>query len=1561
MKKRVNGVSIVIPVYNELKNIDKLIDRLGTTLEGAGYPFELIFIDDNSTDGTFEYLHRFTHTGTVKLYKKKGKKGKAYSLLEGFTHATYDAVAMIDADLQYPPEAIPQMIEKLSTSDIVVATRKVYKGNILRRVLSRAFRYGFGMGLFGIGTDIQSGLKLFRLEVVRNITFTPTSGWSFDLEFLYRSREAGYRISDVPITFELREEGKSKVKLLRTILDIGIGAMKLKLRRLGPQTIAPENGSMIGAGIGYQRQRYITHTTLPHGKSALRTVSEVQKVVLLLLILLLVVSFGVNTFATAVTFVAILSTIYFLDVFFNLFLIVKSLHSPSEITISDTQIKHLNEKDLPVYTVLCPLYKEAHVIPHFLKAISEIDWPKDKLDVILLLEEDDPQAEFAANTNAPSYVRTVIVPHSQPKTKPKACNYGLSIARGEYLVIYDAEDVPDPLQLKKAYIAFQNGDRSTICLQAKLNYYNPHQNLLTKFFTAEYSLWFDVTLTGLQSLNTTIPLGGTSNHFRTKDLQTLQGWDPFNVTEDADLGIRLFQQGYKTAIIDSTTLEEANSDLKNWIRQRSRWIKGYMQTYLVHMRDTYTLARKRGHHALIFHLIVGGKIAFLLINPFLWVATISYFLLYAVVGPTIESLYPTIVFYMAVISLVFGNFLFLYYYMIGAYKRGHFGLIKYVFFIPLYWLMISIAGAYALYQLVFKPHYWEKTIHGLHLKKEAKAVVAQAIKVQEEEREGVIFSSRKANRLTRLIGSSHVFTGFLLVFVSGLANVINFAFNTYIYRTLTLSEFGLVSLVGGLLAIVGIPFTALGATVSHQVGFLDGRGQANATKAVWKKLRKHVAFLSLLVTALWFLALPSLLSYFHSSDALVFALFGSVFVFGFAVSVDRGYLMGKLMFGALSVVAIIEPLAKFAFAYGVIQEGLSSLSYAAIPFSIVISSIFAWVLVGMTKGKESAGSGHVFPKKFFLLSFLTGLSTVSFVGLDIVLANHYLTPDDAGKYAFVSLVGKIVFFLGTLASQFVIPLVSRNEGQNKSSKKTMQLILLSTTLLTFIGFIVFGVLSQYTLTPFFGERAAFATEYLQFFLFAMMCFSMSRVFVFYYLAKRIYTFPFVSFLLSIVQFVLVALHHATIADFVAAMLAVAGLNLIFMIGLHLGNNYVRMFERNLADFLGLFGTDEKQEAGAGLRILFLNWRDTRHKWSGGAEVYAHEIARRLVKEGHHVTVFCGNDNDSPRDSVIDGVVIKRRGGTYLVYVWAFLYYIAHYRKNVDIVIDCENGIPFFTPLYVRKPIFLVIHHIHQEVFREHLMLPFAVMAQFLESVLMPLVYRNRPIVTVSESSKLAIIRLKISRPNDIHIVHNGLNGDIFGRDEKAPFPLFTYLGRLKAYKNIDIGIQAFAQVVKNYPKTRLYIVGFGEQGKKLKALVKKLDIERSVVFFGKVPEKEKAKILAKSWVVLQPSMMEGWGITVIEANASGTPVIASNVSGLKDAVIDGSTGVLVFPKDAKQLAKAMEDFLVDERYRTLLSRQAYIWSTHFDWDVSAEKFMRVLRMYHKPKESYGYKGDVAVA
>jgi len=734
--KNTKMLTVVIPAYNEAESISLLLERIDQALKGAKIAYSVILVDDHSTDNTVDIAARLTETYPLRILRKgsDSPRGKASSLIFGISHATTDLVAMIDADLQYPPEAIPKMIEKIEKgADVVVANRIKRNTPFLRKFASKSFRMVFGKLLHGFDCDVQSGLKVFRKEIIERVKLTP-GRWMFDLEFLIAAVEGGYTIETINIRFDARYAGKPKIGLVSASLEMAISAIRLKLRSSRPIPFHPKELAKKGIGFHFRGREYISHTNLPHAETAFYRVNTKQ---IFIISLLLGITTGGLIFSFhnfLIIFVAILTAVYFIDFIFNLFLIYRSFAKAPELKISEEEMKRLDNDEWPEYTIFCPLYKEWNVLPQFVTAISRLDYPQHKLQVMLLLEEDDKETiKHARNMKLPKNFETVIVPHSYPKTKPKASNYGLTKARGEYVVIYDAEDVPDPLQLKKAVIAFRKADKNVICIQAKLNFYNPHHNILTRLFTAEYSLWFDLVLTGLQSIHAPIPLGGTSNHFRTEDLRMLKGWDSFNVTEDCDLGIRLVKRGYRTAIIDSTTYEEANSDLINWFNQRSRWIKGYIQTYLVHMRRPLEfITGWKQPHAITFQLVVGGKILALFINPFMWLLTILYFAMRPTLGPAIESLYPAPVFYMAAFSLVFGNFLYMYYYMIGCAKREQYDLIKYAFFVPIYWLCMSIASWRALYQIFVNPYYWAKTKHGLHLgnkkaSKQAQNVVGQSL------------------------------------------------------------------------------------------------------------------------------------------------------------------------------------------------------------------------------------------------------------------------------------------------------------------------------------------------------------------------------------------------------------------------------------------------------------------------------------------------------------------------------------------------------------------------------------------------------------------------------------------------------------------------------------------------------------------------------------------------------------------------------------------------------------------------------------------------------------------
>jgi glycosyltransferase XagB len=377
------------------------------------------------------------------------------------------------------------------------------------------------------------------------------------------------------------------------------------------------------------------------------------------------------------------------------------------------EVKNMDPRTLPLYTVLIAAYKEDKVIPNLIKAVKKFDYPADKLDVILLLEEDDKVTLNAAKlAKPPGTWRLLTLPNSQPKTKPKALNYGVQFARGKYLTIYDAEDVPEPDQLKKAVAAFREHTDDYICFQASLNYFNRDENPLTKWFTLEYTYWFDCLLPGLDSLRLPIPLGGTSNHFDTEKLLKIGCWDPFNVTEDADLGIRAAAEGYKVGVIKSTTFEEANSRLGNWLRQRSRWVKGYMQTFLVHNRHPLKAIKIMGlKQWLGYNLLIGGTPALFLLNPVMW-ALFFYFLLTG--APILDpASMPAVLWYISAINLILGNLITMCLNLIAVASRKFYYLIPYALLSPVYWLLQSIGAYKALWQLITKPSYWEKTEHGI--------------------------------------------------------------------------------------------------------------------------------------------------------------------------------------------------------------------------------------------------------------------------------------------------------------------------------------------------------------------------------------------------------------------------------------------------------------------------------------------------------------------------------------------------------------------------------------------------------------------------------------------------------------------------------------------------------------------------------------------------------------------------------------------------------------------------------------------------------------------------------
>ena len=375
---------------------------------------------------------------------------------------------------------------------------------------------------------------------------------------------------------------------------------------------------------------------------------------------------------------------------------------------------------LPKVSVLVPLFRETEIAHALITRLTRLTYPKCLLDVILVLEErDDTTRQTLAQIDLPSWMRAVVVPDGQPRTKPRAMNYALDFCEGDIVGIFDAEDAPDPDQITQIARRFQTAPPDVACLQGILDYYNPRQNWLARCFTIEYATWFRVMLPGLARLGLAIPLGGTTLYFRRHVLEALGGWDAHNVTEDADLGFRLARHGYRTEVIGTVTGEEANCRAWPWVKQRSRWLKGYMTTYLVHMRRPVALYRQLGAWRFCgFQAHFVAALSQFLLAPFLW----SFWLVLLGLPHPLDSVLPhaTLLRFGQLFLAV--EILNISFYMLGVSGRQHRHLLLWAPTMHLYTPLGTIAAIKALYEMIVAPFYWDKTSHGHSLKTQAKDV-----------------------------------------------------------------------------------------------------------------------------------------------------------------------------------------------------------------------------------------------------------------------------------------------------------------------------------------------------------------------------------------------------------------------------------------------------------------------------------------------------------------------------------------------------------------------------------------------------------------------------------------------------------------------------------------------------------------------------------------------------------------------------------------------------------------------------------------------------------------------
>lgn len=385
-------------------------------------------------------------------------------------------------------------------------------------------------------------------------------------------------------------------------------------------------------------------------------------------------------------------------------------------------VERVHDAELPVYSVIIALYREHAAVPGLVRALAGLNYPHEKLDIKFVVEADDPRTCAVLEAHRGELAFELIeAPSIGPRTKPKALNAALPFARGTVTVVFDAEDRPEPNQLRRALaafakdVAFANGSGELACVQARLAIDNANDSWLARLFTAEYAGLFDVLLPGLAARDLPIPLGGSSNHFRTDILRGVGGWDPFNVTEDADLGTRLARFGYRTTVIASTTYEEAPATLKPWLKQRTRWFKGWLQTWFVHMRQPLRLVRELGLLGFVtFQLLLVGTVFAALVQPYALLMGLDALLLGALNFepafnlPGLTWLHGAAMGSGYLVSIILA---------VAGLKRRRLLSARWLLVLPplmvAYWALLSVAAWRALYQFVFDRYRWEKTEHGL--------------------------------------------------------------------------------------------------------------------------------------------------------------------------------------------------------------------------------------------------------------------------------------------------------------------------------------------------------------------------------------------------------------------------------------------------------------------------------------------------------------------------------------------------------------------------------------------------------------------------------------------------------------------------------------------------------------------------------------------------------------------------------------------------------------------------------------------------------------------------------
>jgi glycosyltransferase involved in cell wall biosynthesis/O-antigen/teichoic acid export membrane protein len=807
--------------------------------------------------------------------------------------------------------------------------------------------------------------------------------------------------------------------------------------------------------------------------------------------------------------------------------------------------------------------------------------------------------------------------------------------------------------------------------------------------------------------------------------------------------------------------------------------------------------------------------------------------------------------------------------------------------------------------------------------------------------------------LRRTLVVSTIFWGLSMV-----ANISNWLFNLQAGRILPKEDFAILSVFLSFQYLLSVPATALSTTVNRFTAYYTEKNEPQKYFYFFRQYWWLTWVIGLTFFSLFLLMQNFLGSFFSLKSSWQAIAFAPIILPLFLLAFESGVLFGRLQIIWVGVLYVFGAAVKLLFFILFPKAPFSALTMAiiALPVSVLVAWL-ASVFIGRSFRPPWAGEwlgkkNFEETYKFLGSSVFTGLGTILIFNIDVLLVNHYLPSYEAGVYATLSLLGKVLYFGAGSLIGLLVPLTAQAQAKNEPEQRPLLMVL------GVVALAGVGILAAYSLFPqlivrlLLTEGGLVTLPYLFKYSLAMLFLVLAACFTTYNLAKKNYFQANLITLAAIFQGLLIFLFHQSVSQVVEMVLiSILGL-LICLVIVEITGLTGQALQNNLKSFLGLFFkepnlSNEHKKAKIPIfnkhkktRILIFNWRDIKHQRAGGAEIYVFELARHLVKNGFEVTLFAANDGRCDSAEIVQGVKIVRRGGFVTVYFWAALYYLFKFRKKADLVIDSENGIPFFSPLYCSRPTILLVHHVHQDVFLRSLIPPFSWLALFFEIFLMPVVYRQSTVVAVSFSTAedlQKVIGLKTAK-----VIFNGVDTFAYKTGKKAASPLVCYVGRLKKYKSIEVLLEAFSRLIKQIPDARLLIAGEGDYRSFLESKAKDLGLGDTVRFLGRVLEEEKINLLVQSWVMVNPSYLEGWGITCLEANACGTPVLASRVEGLKESVSEGESGYLFNYGQADDLFWKLKWLLTDKTEREKLSRTARNWSQKYSWSEQTKKFEELI-------------------